>query len=273
MEKSNNFLFKAYTIIVIFTALLTFSSIFILEGSLKELKNDGRIINLAGRQRMLSQAIVKELLFTQLNNSDGNTKADIVGTINSFVSAQHDLLTGNNKVGLSKMDAESIKKFHQVDFCFNAFIHSLSINFKNKIPFSRIMKVMDSQKQFLVSMDNFVFFLDTRNKQKITFFETKMILIFCSSFVILLTQIFFVFIPGFKKIAAQKTRLYIMSFRVSHLLRKPVANVLGALSIIDDSNFSASNRNIVNIIKNEAIEIDHIIREQSINIEEEHWKI
>jgi signal transduction histidine kinase len=133
--------------------------------------------------------------------------------------------------------------------------------------------VMRVQKQFLASMDKFVFFLDVRNKQKIAFFATKMILIFIFSFVILLTQIFFVFIPGYKKIEAQKTRLYDISFEVSHLLRKPVANVLGALNLIDDAELAEPDRRVVDIIRNETSQIDHIIREQSLNLEEEQLKL
>jgi len=173
MGKSNKFLFKAYTIIVFFTALLTFSSIFILKDSLDELQNEGRIINLAGRQRMMSQGIVKELLYTQLDESDSDRRAEIIAAVNTFKSGQHDLLTGNIKVGLSKMDDPSIKEFHKVDFQFNAFTRSLSINLKSKIPARELINVMRVQKQFLASMDKFVFFLDVRNKQTIAFFPIK----------------------------------------------------------------------------------------------------
>jgi len=118
-------------------------------------------------------------------------------------------------------------------------------------------------------MDNFVFFMDERNRLKISLFKIEMIFIFIVSFIILLVQVFLVFIPSFKKMTAQKNRLYQLSFDVSHQLRKPLANVLGALTLIDDDMLTMSERNLINIIRSESLKIDNIIRKQSIIIEQE----
>lgn len=72
-----------------------------------EQSSDGKVINIAGAQRMLSQKMSKESLLVA--NGDSTAKKGLSETIQQFESAQNDLLDGNKENGIPAVKLLAIR--------------------------------------------------------------------------------------------------------------------------------------------------------------------
>ncbi|MGB0732334.1 MAG: type IV pili methyl-accepting chemotaxis transducer N-terminal domain-containing protein, partial [Pontibacterium sp.] len=78
--------------------IFIFASVSVLEIFLA-LSNDANTINVAGRQRMLSQRLAKEVMLVERGVED---RATLDKTINLFESSHQNLLSGNDEAKISK---------------------------------------------------------------------------------------------------------------------------------------------------------------------------
>ena len=131
--------------------------------------NDNQVINLAGRQRMLSQTIAKRVYLFNI------TGADTLGYnayMLSFQKVHAGLLNGEKELALKKViGAKLVNEFEDVDAIYNNFYTTAEIiinkkhtNDKEKDGYVALFSKYDSL--FLAKMNAFVFNLTNDAQQK-----------------------------------------------------------------------------------------------------------
>jgi nitrate/nitrite-specific signal transduction histidine kinase len=106
-EKRLHNLKLVYGIALSFIALTLLSSSFVMQYAIKRNGGDSRVINLSGRQRMLSQRLTKCVLAIDRSASDSETSKRIIEIIKAFASwkeAHLGLQHGDDKLGLPQRE-------------------------------------------------------------------------------------------------------------------------------------------------------------------------
>lgn len=170
--------------------------------------NDSRIINIAGRQRMLSQKLVKEVLFLTYSNQKESrlNRAAIIKTDNAaFLKAHESLQNEFSELGeLIHSDSDFKKLFKEIE---NS--QSEIVNICNEISDLVMLNPMVSQdtlkilvkkletveSQFLSKMDEIVFKYDEISQQKVKELKRKEYILLIIALLILLFEILFLFRP------------------------------------------------------------------------------
>ena len=102
-EKRLQHLKVIYGIALAFIALTILSSSFIIQYAIQRNGGDSRVINLSGRQRMLSQRLTKCVLAIEhMSDREGRTKRlkEVSESFASWKTAHLGLQYGNEKLGL-----------------------------------------------------------------------------------------------------------------------------------------------------------------------------
>lgn len=109
-------------IIVFTTIAIVFSAVFVLKG----LEDDSRIVNIAGRQRMLTQKMSKESLAIAAGIDIKANKAALQKTYQLFNRSHNGLIKGNRELGLPPTtDPASKKQMLYVDGLWKVFSNNI----------------------------------------------------------------------------------------------------------------------------------------------------
>lgn len=211
----NNKLLKRTLFLMLSVIALISASIILFQHFIENQKNDGTVINLAGRQRMFSQKITKTCL---LISSNKDTKIKIA------------------LFGILKKD---LKKFTQVHYklsrkdnsqkIINLFV-SIQENFKNITSAAKNIMIVNNnqqQKYLLSILQNEVFYLEnmdaivneytSQNLLKMVYF--KKLFILANSFIIIfmVVIVFFIVTPSIKEKNLTELRLQKALFKEKEL--------------------------------------------------------
>ncbi len=96
---------RIIAVLVVF-ALCFFGNLVVIQTWINGSKSHGRVINLAGRQRMLTQKLTKEVMMV---NSGAGIREDAINTMNLFEKTLTGLLNGDDELGLPPVEDPEIK--------------------------------------------------------------------------------------------------------------------------------------------------------------------
>ena len=189
--------FLAIAITIIFSQLL-------IQDHINDQTNDSRVINIAGRQRMLSQKLVKEILLLK-EVSAPIQKTEISTNLNKtfslWIESHKNLLNGNSQLSLPiEKNLEILAMFDAMDPVFNTIKTAINdIIIKSKTSDRdislEIQTVLENEPFFLNKMNAIVFAYDNISYEKIKtlkFLETFLLIV---SLIILGLEILFLFRP------------------------------------------------------------------------------
>lgn len=195
---------RLYLLAFLAIAVAIVTSQVLIQNHINNQLNDSSVVNIAGRQRMLSQKLSKELL--QLNEVQSNdSKDELVNSLKStfklWVSSHNSLLKGNAQLNLPEEDSvEMLAMFTDISADFNTIrkaVDKLLIKLDkgiNSIDLE-VETVLNNEASFLKKMDAIVFQYDGISQQKIKtlkFLESVLLII---SLLILALEILFLFRP------------------------------------------------------------------------------
>jgi PAS domain S-box-containing protein len=166
--------------------------------------NDSRVINLAGRQRALSQKLVKEVLLlnqaTDLENRQ-QVVSELTQTVTVWKASHEGLQKGNLDMNLpTEKDAEILSLFKNIDSHHTAMVNAAeAILSKEKITaidfFKQKSILLENERSFLRLMDNIVNKYDERSNSKLQNLKQKEYWLLAFSLLILLLEMLFIFRP------------------------------------------------------------------------------
>ncbi|MEO0899948.1 MAG: ATP-binding protein [Bacteroidota bacterium] len=169
--------------------------------------NDSRVVNVAGRQRMLSQKISKEVLNLSLQSENANSttfirlKRGLKATVALWKSSHEGLKNGNSKLGLPGNNSQEIMDmFADIEPHFDSMYQAcLSLSDFNKPSSNNLDKatrlLLKHEPLFLEKMDQIVFKYDEEAKNKVIQLRRieDMLLIFALATLII--ELLFIFRP------------------------------------------------------------------------------
>ncbi|TPN82196.1 sensor histidine kinase [Aquimarina algicola] len=241
---------KIYIIALGAIALFTIGAQFFIQKYLNTQIDDSRIINISGKQRMLSQKIAKELLlieyFTdeELKNQHIN---HLEVTVDLWKEAQEILTQYNESVQKKHKDStEIMKMFAALDPYFQEVykntveaLYVIKSDSKNTKDFkSHLNRVIKYEPLFLKQMDAIVFQYDKEAKQKVSSLKRIEYILFIIIILILIFEFFLLFRPA--TITIKKTisdlmlsqkRTEDMAHRTEELRKKQEQNVQELISL------------------------------------------
>jgi len=176
-------------------------------------QSDSTVINIAGRQRMLSQKLTKEIVSLSVSSDEKNRiflKNNIKKTLFLWELSHNSLQKGNDSLGLPKQNSVQIKsKFTAINPVFDTIqkaskliLQKLEKNPLISIDYlvSEIKKITNNEGSFLLIMDEIVNQYDLEANEKVAWLRKLEFLLMGLTLLLLLGELVFIFLPTAKSI-------------------------------------------------------------------------
>lgn len=232
-DKASRNLTRLYISALTAVAVLTILGQILVQQALKNQSSDSLIINIAGRQRMLSQQISKLSLMIEANPGNDSLRLRLYNISKEWGKAHNGLINGNKKLGLPGKNSPEIEKmFAKIDPYFQT-IHKHSLALSNRRSPTDIRKqaihhILKNEPKFLALMNDIVYQYDYEASKKVDFLKKIEVLLLFLTLGILLLEGFFIFRPAANKIKGTMKEL-ILSETNSTALAKKLNFVNGSL--------------------------------------------
>lgn len=165
--------------------------------------SDSRVINIAGRQRMLSQRLSKDVLLLQITNSQKTKDTafkNLIETHNLWVKSHKGLQNGDTSLGLPiEENKEILKMYKNIEPYFTTIDKAIT-DLINKVKTNKgfekeINSVLSNEPRFLNLMNNIVFEYDAISRGKMDRLKLLETILLSLSLLILALEIIFLFRP------------------------------------------------------------------------------
>ncbi|MEP2024507.1 MAG: type IV pili methyl-accepting chemotaxis transducer N-terminal domain-containing protein [Reichenbachiella sp.] len=186
----------------------------LIQRTISDSKTDSRIINISGRQRMLSQKISKAALKLPLSKSKeefNRTKSELTDAARLWNDSHQALKFGNERLDVSEMN-ESVfleRLFTQIQPYFQSINEAVTeldqFNYDHiltdKVPpqmDEAIQAISDHEKDFLKLMNDITFEYDRIASEKVEKLSTSEYYLLAGTLLLILLEAFFIFRPMVK---------------------------------------------------------------------------
>jgi two-component system, NarL family, sensor histidine kinase DegS len=186
-------------------ALVVISGQLLIQNFLKKQVNDSRVINVAGRQRMLSQRITKQTLLLSRGGAEDSLKIvrqALRRDLHSWRQAHQALQQGAPNLGLPNENSPKIDSmFQRVNPIFETLYLAVkqaadASAAKQDLPIGVLQEVLDNERQFLSEMDQIVFQYDAEAQAKVQQIQRIEWWLLAISLGILLLEFLLIFRPA-----------------------------------------------------------------------------
>lgn len=214
-KKTFDKLSRLYIIALSTIALSVIISQILVRNHLDTQKSDSTVINIAGRQRMLSQKLTKEIVSLTVSFDESNRtilKKNIKETLILWNLSHNSLQKGNDSLGLPKKNSRKIKQqftainpvFDTIQKASKSIVKKLEINPLTSINelSSDIKKITNNEGEFLFIMDKIVNQYDLEADEKVVWLRKLEFSLMVLTLLILLGEFVFIFWPTAKSVKA-----------------------------------------------------------------------
>ncbi|MFZ0595800.1 MAG: type IV pili methyl-accepting chemotaxis transducer N-terminal domain-containing protein [Flavobacterium sp.] len=191
-------------------AITVILSQILVQYNLNQQLSDSKIINISGKQRMLSQKIVKEVLILHYVTDTASSKqiSHLKNVLKLWKTTQNALENGSDSLAFPKEKSETLRKLYsQINPIFNNIIQAtdlflLNLKQKNKHTDNQklVQTILNNEGGFLLRMNQIVSQYDLEAHEKVTEQRKIEYWIFTFTLFVLLLEFFFIFKPTNKKI-------------------------------------------------------------------------
>ncbi|HLT73381.1 MAG TPA: type IV pili methyl-accepting chemotaxis transducer N-terminal domain-containing protein, partial [Cyclobacteriaceae bacterium] len=202
---------------------------------------DSHVINVAGRQRMLSQRISKAALFLSPEQNSAERKKileELRSAITLWKLSQDGLLNGDDSMFLPGMNSETVRTmFDSIGPSFDAMYgngtevttalgRDLLVDYQSLKPY--IERIITSEAAFLEGMNRIVFQYDAEAHAKVRMLSRLEYILLLISLVVIVMEIVFVFRPTARQVNKTINQL-INSEQNARQLTKEIGALYGSL--------------------------------------------
>ncbi len=191
---------KAYTLAIGIIVILLTSSQVIIQFFLYKQEDRGRLINIAGRQRMLSQQLSKYALLIETNTDNIVHLERFKTTFQLFVQSHENLVNARNDFNLKQANSDTINRlFNEITPFYKTMKIEGAKIFKerNKVD---INDFMEAEEQFLPIMDTIVAQYDRETDGRIYFIFYLEFALFFITLSVLAVEFIFIIKPIVRKL-------------------------------------------------------------------------
>ncbi len=204
-----------YFYIMFFSIILavTFLAQFYIYQAIEQFRSDSTFINLAGRQRMLSQKICFTALAHQLADQEEQLplQQQLSALASDWQEKHTGLQVGHDALGLNGKNSPTIDSLFLAINPYFEKMYRAAMTIAAASPDTDLQSarqtLMSNEKQFLPLMDNIVFTKEAESLRKIERLERNEILIAVFTILILFIEIIFIFRPLLRRLVRQNKAL------------------------------------------------------------------
>ncbi|HEY4618116.1 MAG TPA: ATP-binding protein [Flavobacterium sp.] len=219
---------QMYLFALITIAITVLLSQLLIQYNLNHQLNDSRLINISGKQRMLSQKLAKEVLILNLV-SDSIKKNEEVSKINETVSlwkfTHYALENGNDSLNFPKVKSATLSRlFADIKPNFDSISHATELLLKNHIgqvdrdKNQKIAQtILDNEGIFLSKMNKIVSQYEAEALEKVTLQRKTEYAILGFTLLVLFLEFLFIFKPTNKRIELLISKLLVSERRAIKL--------------------------------------------------------
>jgi signal transduction histidine kinase len=255
-EKRINKLKLVYGIALSFIALTLLASSLLMQYAIKRNGGDSRVINLSGRQRMLSQRLTKCVLALERQPSPAASAQrgkELAESFTSWKAAHLGLQRGDAKLGLPQRDnsREIQALFAEMEQFHAAMVKSLD----NMLPTAEAGVpdpatvhatadvMLANEPHFLKLMDKITFQFDKEAKERITSMQRLEIVFLLVGLLVLTFEFIFVFRPSLSQLTEMMASLRLKGEQLketNELLRTSLDNAIQLTEMANSANIAKS---------------------------------
>jgi len=193
-------------------ALVIVLSQLLIQRSIGRQQYDARVINIAGRQRMLSQKITKVALkIRQETGQQSSNYEELTQAVELWKQSHEGLLNGDPSLGLSGENSQIIiDMFEVIEPNFNAIYQSVLSIIQKQDPQTidaDVETILINENDFLKGMNAIVFKYDQEASEKVMNLKNTELFLFLGSLLIIVLELLFVFRPLAKNIQSTVAEL------------------------------------------------------------------
>lgn len=224
---------------VVISIILIVCNQFFIQEALDMKKQDSRIINLMGRQRMLSQKIEIEFYKVAINK----LKTDILVTyFNEWKVAHQKILSDSLEINKS-LTIEKIPSKSQQWFYLSSKISFIEDQISRyvKTGLTDLDAVDENQQHFLIKMDKIVERYVDYSDKKLSYIIALEIILACFSILIIFLEVRYIYYPQARQledslvaIKAKNKELSDFNYIASHDLKEPLRTVSNYTLILNE---------------------------------------
>lgn len=196
-----NRLSRLYLVALAFIALSAIGSQLLIQYYLQHQLGDAKVINIAGRQRMLSQKLTKELLLLTEQPQSLPYQNNLEITLAEWTLAHEGLQNGNDSLELAGKNSPIIQQlFEQIQPYYQnlqtQIQQVLKVDSLGQVDKSIIINtVLANEANFLEGMDRLVFQYEREAKNRVRQLQITEFLLLAVLIGVLILELFFIFRP------------------------------------------------------------------------------
>lgn len=219
-KKTFDKLSRLYIIALSTIALSVIISQILVRKHLETQQSDSTVINIAGRQRMLSQKLTKEVVSLSVSSDKKDREIlqkNIKETLYLWNFSHNSLQKGNDSLGLPEQNSDHITReyntlnpvFNTILKASNSIIEKLEKDLLISVDelTSDIKKITNKEGEFLLIMDRIVNQYDLEANKKVIWLRKLEFLLMTFTLLILLGEFLFIFWPTAKSVKATLSEL------------------------------------------------------------------
>lgn len=202
---------RLYIFALLTIAITVLLSQLVIQYNLNSQLSDSKIINISGKQRMLSQKLTKEILILNFVTHPKNNKKEIEQA-NEIITLwrfnQNALENGNDSLGFPKIKSQKLSdlfkaikpNFNTIVRAATVFLYNKKLAIQEKENQKLVAIILKNQGVFLEKMNEIVGQYDTEALEKVTLQSKTEYAILGFTLLILLLEFIFIFKPTNKKV-------------------------------------------------------------------------
>lgn len=202
---------RRYILALSLIALVSIISQTVIQCTIIRRNDDGRVVNIAGRQRMLSQKLTKSAMGIVSAAPEGRRTylAELKETARLIQLSHHGLIHGDKAIGISGDNSSAIaEKYRRIEPYLLAMLDAVT-NLVDKAERSAgaetlhaaAAPILDYEAQFLVGMDEITFMYDSEARARIDVIRAAEYALLLLTLLLLALEARFIFIPTERQIA------------------------------------------------------------------------